>query len=274
MDFRWCVLDLDGTTLNSKGRLSDENVEAIKALAETGVGIVLATGRSDLFVRDFVSRLGVTLPVISCNGGLVRDVHSGEVLFGRPIPELKTKELAEYVIQNGYDTLAYSYDHVYYFRGSEKIGLYHSYNAEVEAAFRVPLREASAGGDLPITKVLKFFVSHIDPEIAGRLASEINSDGSLSTVQSMRDVLDIMASGITKGEALRFLAERLGMDLRETIVFGDNHNDISMLKLAGWPIVPGNAEEDAKKIAKHVVPSNDDNGVAWAIRELILAKKG
>ena len=86
----------------------------------------------------------------------------------------------------------------------------------------------------------------------------------------MPNVLDIMAAGITKGNALQFLADRQVIELARTVVFGDNHNDISMLELAGLPITVANAEPAVKRIARFIAPSNDESGVAYAIEKHIL----
>jgi len=270
MDIQWCVCDLDGTLLDSRGRLGEANVTALKKLMNQGVELILATGRSDLFVRDFVDKLGVRQPVISCNGGLIRNVTTGEVLLRRVIGEAKARELTQYCLHNRYDTLAYTTEHVYYLSGSRKIGAYHRYNSEVESAFQVPLREVQNVNDLPLPEVIKFLISGIDPQIAGHIQTGLDTDDSLSMVQSMHNVLDIMAKGVSKGEAVSFLAQKLGMDLERTLVFGDNYNDVSMLALVGWPITVANAEEAVKRLARFVAPSNDESGVAYAIEHFIL----
>lgn len=102
----------------------------------------------------------------------------------------------------------------------------------------------------------------------------MNADGQLSLVQSMHDVLDIMAKNVSKGQSLQILAVTLGMDLKQTVVFGDNQNDVDMLSLAGFSIAPANAEIRVKEIVDYIAPTNDENGVAWAIKNLILRKKG
>jgi Cof subfamily protein (haloacid dehalogenase superfamily) len=270
MDLQWCVCDLDGTLLDSRGRLSEENTAAMKKLMLQGVKVILATGRCDLFVREFVDKLGVNQPVISCNGGLIRNIETEEILYRRLIGAQQAAALTEFCLRNSYDTLAYTAEHVYYMSGSQKISSYHRYNAEVESAFQVPLREVRSIEDLPLDDVIKFLISGIDPEIASRIQMELKEGAPLSMVQSMSDVLDIMADGVNKGEALLFLAGRLGMDLKRTLVFGDNHNDISMMQLAGLPVTVANAEDAVKQLSRFVAPSNDESGVAYAIEKYIL----
>ena len=274
MNMEWCVCDLDGTLLNSHSRLSQETIDAVGELRQVGVGVVLATGRPDLFVKDIAYKLGVTKPIISCNGGMVRNIWTGEVLFNKTIDQAAATNIVEYCLDNRYDLLAYTPDQIYFSNGSERVNVFHRYNHQVQEEFRVPLTEISAVSDLPLSQVIKFLVSNVDAGAVVEFEQVQNQCGCLSMVPSMRGVLDIMADGISKGEALRFLGQKLGMDMAKTVVFGDNYNDISMLRLAGCPIVVANAEEEVKKVAKYITLSNDEAGVAYAIRKYILQQEG
>jgi hydroxymethylpyrimidine pyrophosphatase-like HAD family hydrolase len=78
-----------------------------------------------------------------------------------------------------------------------------------------------------------------------------------------------MSEGVTKGNALKDLAEILKIKREEIIAIGDNHNDISMLEYAGYAIAVGNAEQVVKDIADLVTVSNDEDGVAKALRYVL-----
>jgi len=82
--------------------------------------------------------------------------------------------------------------------------------------------------------------------------------------------LEITRSGINKGEALKILATYLAIPLEHILVIGDSHNDISMFDIAGIAVAMGNAPEEVKAAANLVAPSNDEDGVAWVLRELVL----
>lgn len=108
MKIEWCVCDMDGTLLDSRSQVSAENIQAIKQLHAAGVEVVLATGRSDLFVKDVVSQLGVTRPIICCNGGMIRGIENGDIYFSRFIePEIAGHFIAE-CLQKKRDILASS----------------------------------------------------------------------------------------------------------------------------------------------------------------------
>jgi len=270
MNIEWCVCDMDGTLLDSRSQLSAENIQAIQQLHAAGVEVVLATGRSDLFVKDVVSQLGVTRPIICCNGGMIRGIENGDIYFSRFIDHDIAGQFVEDCIHNKRDMLASSPDCIYYLRGSQRVEHYHRYNNQVRENFRVPLQEVVSVDNLPTQKLLKFFVCHVDDDMVATLEKTYNQEGHLSMVRSQRGALDIMAKGISKGEALLTYAQLFGMDLAKTVVFGDHQNDISMFLQAGYPIAVGNAEQEVKEIAKYITRSNDESGVAYAIHNYII----
>ncbi|MCE5287170.1 MAG: HAD family hydrolase [Pelosinus sp.] len=271
MDIECVVCDMDGTLLNSERDISEGNVRAMRQLKEKGVELVLATGRTDLYVKDVAHRLGVTAPIISANGGMVRRMGSSEVLFHKYLPQDSDRILAEACFAKDYDCIIFSSNLVFYRKNSERVKFFQRYNDRVQPSFRVPLQEISQPDDLPLGKVLKFFLWNITSEQAAELECLYNQSRQLTMVSSEKGGLDIVPQGISKGEGLRFLAQKLGFDLKKTVVFGDNYNDISMMKVAGIPIAVANAEQEVQQIAKFVTRSNDEDGVAHAIQNYILA---
>ena len=85
----------------------------------------------------------------------------------------------------------------------------------------------------------------------------------------MSGLLDIMASNISKGNALKILSKKLDVDLNKVIAFGDNYNDIDMLQCVGMPIAMENSVGELKLQAKYITKSNDESGIAYAINNFI-----
>ena len=90
-------------------------------------------------------------------------------------------------------------------------------------------------------------------------------------VSSEANYLEILPAGVSKGNALKYLAEYLRIPLREIIAVGDNLNDVEMLSEAGLGVAMGNAHPELKKVADHVTDSNDNDGVAKLIEHYLLA---
>lgn len=270
MNIECCVFDMDGTLLNSKRDVSEANIRAIRQLKAKGVEIVLATGRTDLHVKDVAYRLGVSAPVISSNGGMVRQLTCDEVLYYKYIPAVADRGLAEACFEKNYDCIVYSSSMVYYRQHSERVKFFRQYNERVQPLFRVPIQEISRPDDLPLGNLLKFFIWNITLQQTVEFEQFYNQEGHLTMVSSEKNAFDIMAQGVSKGEALRVLSQKMGFDLNKTVVFGDNYNDISMMKLAGYPIAVANAEIEVKQLAKYVTRSNDEDGIAYAILNYLL----
>lgn len=77
---------------------------------------------------------------------------------------------------------------------------------------------------------------------------------------------DITAKGADKGSGLHAMAQHLGLDIAETMAFGDGGNDLTILQEAGIGVAMGNAGEDVKGVADYVTTSVDDNGVSNALQ--------
>lgn len=77
----------------------------------------------------------------------------------------------------------------------------------------------------------------------------------------------------SKGEAIKFLAGYLGMALERMLAIGDSTHDLSMLQVVGTAVAMGNAVEEVKAAAQIIAPTNDEEGVAWVLREVVLAEQ-
>lgn len=269
MDIECCVCDLDGTLLNSAMILSGSSISAIRQLQNNGIMVVLATGRNDLYVKDIAHQLGISTPIISCNGGLVRWQNTGEVLYSKHIPSPADRKIIEYCLAKDYDFTVSSYDCMYYQKNSERVNVFHQYNAKVQSKFRVPLKELVDAETLPLGQLLKLFIWKLNASQIAEFSQLHNHDGALTLVSSEKNGFDIMAQDTSKGRALQFLAEKYSINLAKTVVFGDNYNDISMMELVGHPIAVANAEKAVKQAAAYVTLSNNEDGVAYAIGKYI-----
>lgn len=94
----------------------------------------------------------------------------------------------------------------------------------------------------------------------------------VNPIRSMPQFLDIMPKGINKGRSLLEIADYYGIDHEDTIAFGDEINDIEMIKAAGRGIAMGNASEIIKEVADNITLTNDQDGIAHYIREKIIGQ--
>jgi len=271
MKYKLVVSDLDGTLLNSAKEVSNSDRRAIEALRESGIFFAIATGRSDLLTKRYLLELNITTPVIACNGSLIKDMRKDEIIHGQLIPLPMALAVIDYCDSKQWDYLVYTPEIVYYTEKSKRIEFIRDYNRSVAEDIQVPIRSISELLKHDKAEILKILIKKEEEQAVIReLDDKFNKDHELAMVSSGTGLIDVMTTDVSKGNATAVLAEYLGVDLTETVVLGDNYNDISMFKVAGLSIAMENAEEELKKMADIVTSSNDDSGFCDAVYRYIL----
>ena len=268
--YKWCVCDMDGTLLNSEGAISEENEVALKKLQKKGLEVIIASGRTDLMVKTFVKQLGLTGYVISSNGGLIRNIKTGEVLYSKLIEKSVVEEILSYCEENNIDYILYTLDTVYGNEGNPLMIKYENRNKDLPKNMKAPLEYLQNISKIDNINVLKVLLVCREHERVIELEKHFSKNKKITAVSSSVGLLDIMSSNISKGNSLKILAEKMDIDLKHVIAFGDNYNDMEMLKYVGMPIAVENAVEDIKLQAKHITKSNNESGIAYAINNFIL----
>ncbi len=268
MKISCAIFDLDGTLLTSENRISDKDLATLRALSREGVKIIIATGRSLLQIKEYVATLGIADPVITCNGGVIINPATGEIISERFLRPEDAKRLLSDLDKDGADYLFYTPDYVYHAPKSKRIDFYLSYNKSIPEKFRVPIKIAT---DYPkeaafcnIHKLLICDKVEKIPEFENRWKKE----NTLTFVCSGHDLIDVMCENTSKGNAVKFLAEYFNIPISEIVAFGDSPNDAEMLQTAGFSVAMGNAEESVKKAADFVTKTNDEYGITYAIEHI------
>ena len=272
--YKWCVCDMDGTLLNSDKVISNENEVALKKLNQMGIEIIIATGRIDLNVRDFIKQLDLKGPVISCNDGLIRNCDTKEIIYSKTIDKVILQEIVTYCKNNSINYIIYTDEIVYASENNFKSKKYEKRLIVLSKASQLPIEYMDDKTIKNINSIgaLKFLVVCEKHEEVVTLQKYFSKYKNLTVVSSELCLLDIMASNTSKGSALEILSRKLEVDLSEVIVFGDNYNDMEMLKCAGMPIAMGNAVAGIKSLAKYITKSNNESGIAYAINNYILSE--
>jgi Cof subfamily protein (haloacid dehalogenase superfamily) len=271
------AMDIDGTLLDSRTQLPTENIHAILEAAERGIEILLVTGRRFDFARNVSDLLPCDLHLIVSNGALIKskngETHQRLLLpasVARKVVEALPQFRAEAAVvfdrpgekQVFLERIDYDdpYRGRYFRRNSDHIGQI----APLEGCFN---------GEDPIQVG---YVGRVEA-IRGvkRALSELpfSADFTVAlTEYSERDlsILDVMRRGVTKGFALAEWAQRRGIAREDVMAIGDNWNDREMLEFAGFPVMMGNGVPELKSRGWTITLSNDENGVAEAIRTYAL----
>lgn len=267
------VTDMDGTALTSKKELHPITLAAFKQWQAQGGQLIMATGRLDLGARIYASQMNITLPVISCNGALIRDWTTGEVLFKNEIP-LETMQQTV--------AIAEKYHVPYHIYTTERLlspalygtmARYVKINAEAKTEDeKTPytITPDILGALHEGEAMLKMLVIIEDEVLLETVRTEFLALG-VETVISGSNLLDVMVGNSTKGAAVKWLAEHGYLALETTLTCGDNENDMSMLQATPESLAMCNAKPVVKAVAKHIsVVDSDEGGVGQFIQTHLL----
>ena len=277
MAIRLIALDLDGTLLNSHSEISPANRQALVAAYERGVRIAVATGRRSHSARKYTEQLPCPVTLISSNGALTTS-PDGEALYR----DFLAHSLAREVLAATRDVRAYSAA-LFNLPGRGQIVLQEGAVAEGPLGWYltqssqfiqlVPDLEAALGGELiqilfggpPAT------VELVEPLLrTAAVSSRVHLSWTKYLTRNV-SLLDVMNHGCTKGAALARLARHHGILPGEVMAIGDNHNDCEMLQYAAVPVLMANCSPGLETNGWHATLTNDQDGVAAAIRSHVLS---
>jgi Cof subfamily protein (haloacid dehalogenase superfamily) len=277
MPIRLVAIDLDGTLLNSRSEISPANRQALAEAAAGGVQVVVVTGRRSHSARKFVEAIPCPTTLISSNGALVTS-PAGEVVCRNFLP----REIARRVLEITREFRPYAAA-IYHQPGRGQVLLEETavpagplgwYLTNSPDCFQQVSDLESALTADPIQILFGGPPATIEPADALLRASPVGAAVHLTwTKYLLRGIslLDVMNAGCTKGAALAHWAERQGITADEVMAIGDNFNDFEMLQFAGLPVVMGNRTPGFGKAHWALTLSNDQDGVAAAIRTHVLA---
>lgn len=261
---RLAAFDLDGTLLNSNHEVSCENIEALHQLIANETLVILVSGRMHQSMKPISDLIGLNNPIISYNGGMVKDVVTDSVLYHTPVTAEDSNAIIRDCKEQNLHLNFCLNDELYVAKRNEWSELY-------EVRTGVSATEVGDLQKLSGEKPTKLLIIH-PPEKLQTLLNQFKSTyrGRLYVTQTQPEYIEFMNPEVSKGSALTALVERLDIPINETVAFGDSFNDESLLKTAGFGIAMRNAVQQVKNCADYITSSNDKNGVAKAITELIL----
>lgn len=259
------VFDLDDTLLNNNISISLRTQQAIQQAVNQGIKVTLATGRMYCSTTLFASQLALDMPLIIYNGAMVKDYPSGKELFHSPINLQVATQVLQLCQERQWHIQSYINDELYVREMNKHTEIY----AKITGAKPIPVGEQLyAMGKAP-TKLLAIAEPTKIPQMLEEFRSQLGD--SLSVAESKPNYLEITNPVVNKGIALKFIADKLNIDRREIMAFGNGNNDIPMLRYAGWGVAVGNAPSTVKEAVHLVTGTNDDDGVADVIEKYILS---
>jgi len=274
---RLIALDVDGTLLDSHWQVPEANRIAIDRAIARGIEIALVTGRRFEFARPVIDALPEPLTLIVNNGALVK-TRQGDTLLSHLLP----RDVAKDVLQatSGYrDTAAVVFDRA---REGQVVLERIAGEARRNRSYALRNREFISEVDHletcltedpiqvmyhgPFALMRELLADLRALPFAGRFSISVTEYESRDFI-----MVDVVRAGCSKGATLAEWVRRQGLRRDEVMAIGDNLNDREMLESAGRPVVMGNAVAELKALGWPVTGTNDEAGVATAIRDFALS---
>jgi len=272
MTYRLIVSDLDGTLLKSDHTLSDYTKAVIHKVSEQGIDFMLATGRLFGGARQYSKELNLNTPILACNGALIKEA-AGKLLYGRPIQDEALAKVFRLLTEKNYYFHCYGEENFYTKNLGNSLAGFYAFNAERPEEERFPMIEIDPMELIGKDTIYKVLTNCKGEDARKALYSELIAIEGISVTVSWNDTFDICADQVSKASAIHRYAAEKGIEPSEIICFGDNYNDIEMIRYAGLGIAVGNAVDELKEAADYVTESSDTDGVAKAIEKFVFPFK-
>ncbi len=259
------VADVDGTLLTPDRELTARTRRAVEALRDAGVQLALTSGRPPRGLRMFVEPLALDTPLAAFNGGLFVD------------PELRVLEqhlLAPEAARRAVRTLEEHALDVWVYRGMDwyvrRLDAPHVEHEQAAVCFAPTV---TADLDALLDEAVKIVGVTDDRLAITRCENAVQAlDVELYAARSQPYYLDVTHPEANKGNVVRSLSQRLGIEIERIASIGDMPNDVRMFEAGGLSIAMGNASADVQREAQHVAASNTEEGFARAVEEIVLRR--
>lgn len=263
------AIDIDGTLLNSNGNLDKKTVDALRDLEETGVRVVLNSGRVFSSVLYYARQIS-TSPVVIANNGAVLGTDYDNIILSHPLESDWLESLYRLSLENKLDFHFYDLDTYYADRFNEKKLEHLLKDRNTKGEYSVNLSIS----DDPIKilqekdhKAYKFQINGLgdkESDMENIFREEFSE--KLYFTSSINGVLEMMVKGVSKYKTVLDLASIMGLGEKNIAAIGDGLNDLEMIEGAKLSFAMENGKDELKKAADYVVASNDDLGIAEACK--------
>ena len=276
MNIRLIALDIDGTLMDSNKEFPEINRRALQACQARGIRIALISGRSFELMRIFARDLGVDPILCACNGARIEESACGPTLSESGFARADAERICRTLQDSGMYFNSYRRGKCYQGNPHVRASLGPRYAHHIPGFCGESGYEYETVNDYDrlwgegLEDVYKFLLlgAPYDPAF-DRVCDQL-ADMKLSISKSSKRNVEFMPRGVDKGMAVRFLCDHLGIQRENVMAFGDQTNDIPMLRAAGWPVAMENGEDSVKACARIIAPDHNIGGVGLVLQKTLL----
>ncbi len=263
------ALDLDGTLTNSNKEITPKTKAALMKAQEQGIRLILASGRPVHGIMPLAKELELEKHngyILSFNGGKIINCETEEIVFEQALEMdqyFKVFDVLKPFMHN-MSLMTYENNSIITETPNDK------YVKEEAWINKISIKQVMSLEDYIYFPVVKFlgggepeYMAQIEPIVKEGLGA------GFDVYRSMPYFLEILSEGIDKAASLDRMFAKLGLSSENLMAFGDGFNDLTMLKYAGCGVAMENAVDAVKEVADYVTKSNNEDGIAYALEELL-----
>lgn len=288
--YKLIAIDLDGTLLNSKGLISEENKNAIKKAQESGIEVILASGRSKDSVKNFATEINSNKYLIAGNGALAYDIQKNKDIYDKSINKKDVLKILEICEENSIFYSLHTKTSILTKSLNYSPLIYHSENLRKPEDKRTLINVITDLYDYVKSsnreKYLKITIQDADRSIFNNIIKKLKQvkhvdviDVEHSTKKMLRMddqeiemqyyYTEITRKNINKWSAIKAVSKKMGIKEKQIVAIGDNINDKEMVENAALGMVMGNSALAASNIGKKTNADHNSSGVAEAIESIL-----
>ena len=278
--------DMDGTLLNNNHVFSEKTIQSLKKACEKGFRFMVVTGRNYVSALEALDKTGLVCDYILSSGAEVRNsdrqvqksialsLDQCEYLYQKikkyPVGIMFCSEEKNFILGTFEEADNGILDYIKYFHDTkDKEELRKTYLYKIMWAKTKDLPDYESLRKMKVA-ITKMFLVSDDVEMLQKIKEELEETGDLAVSSSFKYNLEVTDIRAQKGPVLKEYIESLGYSMDEVMVLGDSLNDYSMMEMDFKATVAmANGDEEIKKVAKYITKSNEEDGVAHVIDEML-----
>lgn len=267
INYQLIISDFDGTLVNEDGTITAKNKEAIANYRKNGGKFAISTGRLPKGILSRAKELGLQGAVSCCQGSIILDIQSQEILYNDSIPNDVSIQICEKLESMGVHVHAYDLWECFCNKDDDALKLYE----------RLTQTKANLIMDKPLSQFIKEtglrsykFLAMVDPKDSAAIIEELSKETfeGCCVTKSGDFLVEVINARNSKGTAVQFLSEYYDVPIEKTIGVGDQWNDIPMIQAAGLGVAVKNADEKLKEQANVVLDyTNEESAVGELIEK-------
>lgn len=266
--------DLDGTLLLQNKHISKRTYDVLKKANENGVHVVIATGRSFAALPESIFKIDGMRYVVTSNGANIIDLKDNEVIYKNCIDAAQIPKIIDFLKGRPYILEVFTGGKAYMSKSD-----YDKFRSrtidfrpiEYVLQTRIPIDDIFEFTSKNASAIENININFDSLSDKPKAYEELLKFDNITVTTSFDFNLEIGGNTTSKGDALNFLTQMLGLTSKNVLSIGDNPNDSSMLGFAEIAVAVENAHEDIIKLADHITSSNDEDGVAKAVEKFVLS---